>query len=267
MNCLSWNCRGLGQPHEVLELTEMVKKYNPYIIFLMETRSKECYLKKLCSKLRLENLFTIPQFNTGGGLALYWKDGIDLKVLDSSPTYIDAVVKPGMDDAWRLTGFYRNLVTANREHSWALLKHLCLKMDLPWLCVGDFTEITKSEEKLGGAVRREWQKREFRDALYFCGFRDLGFVRAPFTWCNNQFDGEVTWIHLDRGVATPSWTFLFPTVRMHHIAGSLSDHCPLWLCTDDENRRFYKKTRPFQFEAVWLKDERCEVVIKKAWEG
>lgn len=117
MNCLSWNCRGLGQPHEVLELTKMVKKYNSSIIFLMETRSKECYLKKLCSKLCLENLFTVPQFNTGGGLALYWKNGIDLKVLDSSPTYIDAVVKPGMDDAWWLTGFYRNPVMANWEHS------------------------------------------------------------------------------------------------------------------------------------------------------
>lgn len=35
---------------------------------------------------------------------------------------------------------------------------------------GDFNEITKSEEKLGGAIRREWQIREFRDALDFCGF-------------------------------------------------------------------------------------------------
>ena len=26
MNCISWNCRGLGQPHVVLELTELVKK-------------------------------------------------------------------------------------------------------------------------------------------------------------------------------------------------------------------------------------------------
>ena len=46
---------------------------------------------------------------------------------------------------------------------------------------------------------------EFRGALDFCGFRDLGFVGAPFTWCNNQFDGVVTWIRLDRGVATASW--------------------------------------------------------------
>ena len=172
-----------------------------------------------------------------------------------------------MDDAWMLTGFYGNPITVNREHSWALLKQLCLKLDLPWLYMGDFNEITKAEEKKGGALRPEGQMKAFRDALDFCGFRDLGFVGLPFTWCNNQFDGEVTWIWLDRGVATPSWSQLFPTIRVHHLPGTLSDHCPLWLCSDDENVKFYKKSRPFRFEAVWLKDEGCEVVIKKAWSG
>ena len=60
-----------------------------------------------------------------------------------------------MDDAWRLTDFYENLVMANWEHSCVLLKHICLNMDLPWLCVGDFNENFKAEEKMGGAIRRE----------------------------------------------------------------------------------------------------------------
>ena len=206
MNCISWNCRGLGRPRAVLELTEMVKKYSPSIIFLMETRSKICRLKNLRSKLKVENVHIVPRHNTGGGLALYWKNGTDLHILDSSPSHIDAVVNPGGDDAWRFTGFYGNPVTTNRELSWILLKHLCLKMDLPWLCLGDFNEIVKAEEKIGGAPRRERQMTDFRAALDFCGFCDLGFVGSPFTWCNNQFDGVVTWIRLDRGVANTAWT-------------------------------------------------------------
>jgi len=170
MNCISWNCHGLGQPRAVLELIELVKKKSLSIIFLMETKSKEQYLKKLCSKLKLENVHIEPRVNASGGLALFWKNEIDLNVLDSTPTDIDAVVNLGMDDAWQLTGFYGNPITANREHSWVLLKHLCLKMEIPWLCVGDFNEITKIEEKKGRAFRRERQMRDFREALYFCGF-------------------------------------------------------------------------------------------------
>ena len=36
---------------------------------------------------------------------------------------------------------------------------------------------------------------------------------------------------------------------------------------NDENVRFYKHNCPLRFEAVWLKDERHEGVIKNAWES
>ena len=54
---------------------------------------------------------------------------------------------------------------------------------------------------------------------------------------------------------------MFPLTRVHHISGSLSDPCPLWICTDDENARFYKKRQPFRFKAVWMIDEGCEGVL------
>ena len=43
-------------------------------------------------------------------------------------------------------------------------------MDLPWICVGEFNEIVRAEEKLGGAMHWERQMIVFRDALDFCGF-------------------------------------------------------------------------------------------------
>ena len=99
MNCISWNCRGLGQTRAVLELTELVKKHSPTMVFLMETRAKDDFLKRLCTKLQFDKWFIVPRINTGGGLVLYWKSEIDLHVLNSTPTFIDAVVNPGLDDA------------------------------------------------------------------------------------------------------------------------------------------------------------------------
>ena len=65
----------------------------------METRAKAKFLKNLCRKLDLKNLFIVPRNNSGGGLALYWKEGINLKMQSSSPSHIDAVVDPGVNDA------------------------------------------------------------------------------------------------------------------------------------------------------------------------
>ena len=90
--------------------------------------------------------------------------------MNSSTSYIDVVINLREDDARQFTGFYGDPVTANWEHSWALLKHLHLKMDLPWICVGDFNEIVKAEEKMGGVPRRERLMIEFREALDFVVF-------------------------------------------------------------------------------------------------
>ena len=118
----------------------------------METKAKDYYVKKLKSKLQLDNVHIVPRHNTGARLALFWKNKINISILDSSPSHIDAVVNPGMDDAWRIRGFYGNSVTTNREHSWVLLKHLSLKLNLPWLCMGDFNKIVKAEEKNGWCI-------------------------------------------------------------------------------------------------------------------
>ena len=99
MNGLSWNCRGLGRPHAVLELKDLVQKHSPQFVFLMKTKAKDKFLKNFCRKLDLKNLFIVPRNNTGGGLALYWKEGLNLKVQSSSPSHIDAIVDPGVDDA------------------------------------------------------------------------------------------------------------------------------------------------------------------------
>lgn len=98
MNYLSWNCGGLGKTCAILKLTKLVKKYAPTIVFLMETKVRDDVLKRLCSKLQFDNFFIVPRINTGGGLVLYWKNKVDLHVLNSSPTYIDAIVNSGLDD-------------------------------------------------------------------------------------------------------------------------------------------------------------------------
>ncbi|KAK7842480.1 hypothetical protein CFP56_013686 [Quercus suber] len=71
---------------------------------------------------------------------------------------------------------------------------------------------------------------------------------------------------LDRAVATADWILKFPTACLHHLPGSSSDHKPLWLVSDDLQTRFNRAQKPFRFEAIWLKDERCEGVVHSVWD-
>ncbi|XP_075636573.1 uncharacterized protein LOC142608777 [Castanea sativa] len=107
----------------------------------------------------------------------------------------------------------------------------------------------------------------FRGALDFCRLKDLGFNGYSFTCCNRRLGDQNVWVRLDRGVATVEWILHFPTSQIHHLDAFHSDHKPILLCSDSEFKHFYKKGRPFRFEAMWIKDKTCEAVIQEAWAG
>ena len=84
----------------------------------------------------------------GGGLALYWKNSNDVYEDSFSKYHIDSIINKGGDEARRFTGFYGEPATHKRVEAWNKLRLLNSKHDLPWLCVEDFNEITRSSEKL-----------------------------------------------------------------------------------------------------------------------
>ena len=45
MSCLSWNCRGLGNPQTKAELADLVGKKDPTFVFLMETKVDRMLLR------------------------------------------------------------------------------------------------------------------------------------------------------------------------------------------------------------------------------
>jgi len=80
-------------------------------VFLAETWADEARLKELKRNLGFDNLHFVERISKGGGLALFWKNTVDLQVQTSSKNHIDAIVNKGVDGAWRLMGFYGEPVT------------------------------------------------------------------------------------------------------------------------------------------------------------
>ena len=232
-------------------------------MFLAETWADEARLKEVKRNLGFDNLHFVERINRGGGLALFWKHNVDLQVQTSSKNHIDAIINKGADGAWRLTGFYGDPVTHKRFESWNLLRDLDSRMDLPWLCIGDFNEITRQSEKLGGSIRSQAQMQRFRDVIDECGFMDLGFTGSQFTWKKHFIDGHSVWERLDQGLATREWMLKFAGTRVHHLPSFTSDHNPLWIVLRD--LIFSTTTKPFKFEEMWLAEKGCTDTIQAVW--
>lgn len=135
------------------------------------------------------NTWSVASETRGGGLVLLWKDLINLFVVDSSKYYIDALVDRYTEQAWHFTGFYGEPVTWRRHEAWSKLSALNTYPSILWLCAGAFNEITRPDEKIGGALRNHNQIQLFRNIIDECGFMDLGFISPRFTWCKHFTNG------------------------------------------------------------------------------
>ena len=149
-------------------------------------------MERLRCQLKFENKFIAQSRNKGGGLCLFWKKEVKLRVYSFSHSHIDAIVNEHQPDSWRFTGFYGAPETHKREALWNLLRRLNVQFKLPWCCMGDFNELVRIEEKHGRHNRLERQMQLFRDVLDECGFVDLGFAGPKFTWTNNR-PRDMTW--------------------------------------------------------------------------
>ena len=151
MSCLAWNCRGLGNLHTGRELGDIIRAKDPSVLFLAETLRDDARLEFVQRSIGFDHRWVVPRVGRSSGLVLYWKALVNLMVEDSDRHYIDAVINKNTENEWRLTRFYGEPNTARRHEAWTKLKALKSQPKKPWLCFGDFNEITKQEEKQGGA--------------------------------------------------------------------------------------------------------------------
>ena len=136
------------------------------------------------------------------------------------------------------------------------------QFDFPWVCAGDFNEILKSHEKMGGRPLPVAQMQEFRDAIDECGFQDLGFMGNKFTWHKTVMGGGIVWERLDRAVANSDWEALFPSSKVSHLECGCSDHKPIIIHPLGIPIR---QNKPWRFEQVWLQDEGCHATVEEVW--
>ncbi|KAJ1268194.1 hypothetical protein BS78_07G118600, partial [Paspalum vaginatum] len=265
MNALAWNCRGLGNSSTVQELCDFVKTHNPNFMFWSDTRMHADRVRKLNVRLGLRNCLAVSSVGLSGGLALFWDESVYVSLLGQGIRYIDVLTKEEPNPVpWRATFVYGEPRVENRKDIWDLLRRLQTTWQGPWMMMGDFNDAMWQYEHFSETLRLENQMFDFREILSHCDLHDLGFSGLPRTYNNNQAGRRNVRVRLDRAVATPDWSSLFPDAKISHINSACSDHKLLVMSLLNRGAKDIPATA-FRYEIMWEREEELGVIIKKAW--
>jgi hypothetical protein len=112
-------------------------------------------MENLKWKVGMPNMVVKDCEGHSGGLAMLWKEGVNLKLNMMSRMFIDVDVVEKDDFTWRLTGIYGEPKSDKKELTWRALRMLNTHTRRPWLMCGDFNEILMQGEKEGGEPRQQ----------------------------------------------------------------------------------------------------------------
>jgi hypothetical protein len=263
MRILSWNFWGVGRAPTARALKALVHYEGPDVLFVSESKVKSPKLEKLKVSMGFSRFFGVDCVGKVGGLALFWKLGVDLEVVYSDNHVIAALVYSYPPEyVWLLIAVYGPPYVAKRRSFWSFLENLICSFFGLWLIIGDLNSIVKKSEKRGGSSSGLSSSSNFLNFVSNTEAIDLGLNGLRFTWSNRREGWANVRERLDRGLCNDDWQRLFPRAGIKHLSAPNSDHSPIIL---DTHLELQKGVRPFRFEAMWARDESSLEVVDKAW--
>jgi exonuclease III len=94
MKIVAWNCRRLGNGPAVRGLLSLQKE-DPDILFLSETKMDRNKIEGLRWRLGLTNMVVKDCSGKSGGLAIFWRKGVNFQLRTVARLYIDGDVVEG----------------------------------------------------------------------------------------------------------------------------------------------------------------------------
>ncbi|XP_019097316.1 PREDICTED: uncharacterized protein LOC109131143 [Camelina sativa] len=204
----------------------MYKQFSPDIMFLMETKNSDAVTLKAVEGLNFACRHLVPpQGHGGGGLALLWKQDVDIEILVSGSNFVDTKVLV------KGKSFYATFVYGDPDHIkrrrvWEALKMIAESREEAWFLYCDFNDIVDSSEKSGGPSRPEGSFVDFRSFLAECDLYDLRHTGNFLSWRGNRHS-HLVFCRLDRALSNSSWATMFPNGRVEYLRFEGSDHRPI----------------------------------------
>lgn len=227
----------------------------------METKNPDPFVLKELDFLGTDHRHLVPpERPNSGGLALFWKQDINLQILSSSKNVIDTLISH-KGSSFFASFIYGNPDSSQRSSVWDQLISLSLTRNSAWILAGDFNEIIDNSEKSGGPERAEGSFGAFRNMLTNCDLFDLKHTGVSLSWRGRR-RSHLVYCRLDRVLVNPAWSDYFPTGRCHYLNFDTSDHRPVITVFDSARRR---TNRLFRYDRQLKDNMEVKNLIAEVW--
>ena len=201
---------------------EIRKKYFPELLFLMETMHSRNVLVDIQVWLGYNRVYTVNPVGRSGGLAVFWKNSVDVEVLSADKNLVDIDVQLGEENFF-VSCIYGGPNEGKRQWVWEKVSRIGIQRRGPWCMLGDFNAICGNHEKIGGPSRSDATFDSFNNMSKACKMKEPASLGDLFTWEGHRGDHWVR-CKLDRCFGNKEWLAMYPSVNQSFLEKRGSDH-------------------------------------------
>ena len=132
MRTLAWNCRGAGKAPTVRALKALIREESPEVVFIAKSKTKLHRIERIRSSIGFVDKFSVDPVGKSGGLAIFWKDGVDLEIVYSDKNVIASLVYSDPPSSpWLFLLIYGPPYVNGRARFWKCLEDLVSAFEGP----------------------------------------------------------------------------------------------------------------------------------------
>jgi exonuclease III len=266
MKIITWNIRGLNNPRKQRILKNRLRKEQPDLCFIQETKCTvdrmETINKKQWSKYKM--LVVEGQQMAGGILTLWNPQVMNLLAVEATRHTLSVNMQIiGNTEVILCTNVYGPQMLEEKRRMLLDLENLkAHSNNLHWILAGDFNIITTLVEKKGGTRRLDRDAEDFSTFIDTVEMVDIRTSNGQFTWNNKWINQHQVATRLDRFLVSESIILQGLTLDCNILPWGGSDHWPVQL---EANFQTTPKNRPFRFEKFWIEHPTFKENINQWW--
>ncbi|MBA0742220.1 hypothetical protein Gogos_015299 [Gossypium gossypioides] len=213
-----------GNLATVCELKQLLVANSPDIVFLYEIKIYAMKLESIWVKCQMAGCLGFDPEGRKGGLAIMWKDKIEVTIQNNCSHHIDSLVKLDDSTSLRFTGFYGFAKLNLHGHSWDLLKSIGESVSKDWIVGGVFNAILNDSEKFEGRRKSRVDMEDFQRTIEELALAGIKTDKGWFMWTNNREGNGLIKERLDRFLFFATGVENTPFLSTYVLRQACSDH-------------------------------------------